>query len=73
MDNLIDYDKILNTNFKFNTYDKIPEQCPNCKKYWTPEPPPLRIMQESFFGAKRMAQKYYKTCEFCGCRYEYWG
>ena len=68
MDNLTDYNEAK----KLSNFG-VPLNCPNCNKQWKPEPPPLIIMQEGFFGGKQMAQKYYKTCEFCGHTYGYYG
>ena len=66
MDSLIDYDKAKRLpNFG------VPKTCPNCQKLWRSIPPPIKIIQEGWFEAKRMAQRYYKTCEFCGYTYSY--
>lgn len=51
MDRLIEYEKAKKLK-NFN----IPKNCPKCSKMWEPEPPPLTLMQEGWFGAIRMAQ-----------------
>lgn len=67
MDRLIEYEKAKKLK-NFN----IPKDCPKCSKMWKPEPLPLTLMQEGWFGAIRMAQLYAKQCEFCGHTYRYY-
>lgn len=71
MGKLMKYDKIMQDNV--NKYSNLPNSCPKCNQFWEPESPPIRIMQEGLFGSVRMAQEYYKVCEFCGNAYHYWG
>ena len=71
MSKLIKYSKMLSSGV--NRFKDIPRYCPQCNKYWKPEPPPLIIMKENWLGAVRMAEEYCKNCEFCGHRHSYWG
>ena len=70
MGRLIQYNKIMLSNI--SKYGNLPNNCPKCQERWKSEPPPIEIIQEGLFGDVRMAQEYYKVCEFCGSVYHYW-